>query len=600
MDHEEHVLNLSDVVHDEPIDDEGPHNMHATESPPGSRSSDFDPSSSILSPLHDSFPVSEHNNPLTPADSYSVEMLEREIASLLNHNASAASVALLNAAAQQRRANLDLSQDGEDGLDSNSESIAGLGIGLTGLAAVLQAVHAQAQTDDQRDSHLQSQEQRTTRTAPAFHSLTAAETSENNSGKIRRVDGKSGSEGSDYLFSEREDTSEREDFTNPEGALRLSHSPHHQPEELPDTSNELPNVGGEFTDINDILNQFSAQFEPEPPHEHDLSPPDSPPVISHVQVVEPEVPIVAAPPPSIPILTPSNRTGAQQPVASTSHSTPTEAAAKRSRKNQGKERGTSTHTCEEEHCQKSFTRRSDLARHRRIHTGERPFVCSHDGCGKTFIQRSALHVHSRVHTGEKPHCCEYPGCGKTFGDSSSLARHRRTHTGKRPYKCEDPSCEKTFTRRTTLTTHMRTHDPHWEPDPNVKYNFKGKKRKIMDEDEEDQELAESVRTISALFQAGGQSMLPSGDGESDEPLAARVASISAEIAAAIAQAQARGFVEEDEEEAEESGSGQEAGGTETMARDEGEREAEEDDDSDAFPAPLRARKARELIGKRKR
>ncbi|PPR06655.1 hypothetical protein CVT26_001197 [Gymnopilus dilepis] len=596
MDHEEHVLNLSDVVHDEPIEDEGPHELHATDSTHDSRPSDFDSSSSILSPLHDPYPVSENSIPLNAADSYSVEMLEREIASLLNQNASDASAALLNAAAQQRRAHLELGQGGDDGLGSSNE---GLSIGgLTGLGlAVLHAVQAHARSDDQRESHMQPQEQKTTRTAPAFHSLTAAETSDDNAGRKRRGDGKSGSEGSDYLFSEREDDNEREDFTNAEGALRHSHSPHHQSEELPDTSNDLPTVGGEFTDINDILNQFSSQFEPEPTHGHELSPPDSPPVISHAQVVEPEVPIVAAPPPPIPILTPSNRTGAQQPVASTSYSTSADAAAKRPRKTQGKERGSNAHICEEEHCQKSFTRRSDLARHRRIHTGERPFVCSHDGCGKTFIQRSALHVHSRVHTGEKPHCCEYPGCGKTFGDSSSLARHRRTHTGKRPYKCEDPSCEKTFTRRTTLTTHMRTHDPNWEPDPNVKYNFKGKKRKIMDEEEEDRELAESVRTISALFQAGGQTMLPSHEADSDEPLAARVASISAEIAAAIAQAQSRGYGEEDEEEGEDSGSGQEILGTEmigpntsgirsgTMEEDE-EQEGEEDEDSDAFPAPL--------------
>ncbi|KAF8964686.1 hypothetical protein BDZ97DRAFT_1815108 [Flammula alnicola] len=612
MDPEEHVLDLSDVVHDETIDDEASHDVHTTDSHHHqSRPSDFDPDTGMLSPLHDNYPVSEHpTHHLATSDSYSVEMLEREIASLLNQNASAASAALLSAAAQQRQANLDLGREGVDeSLDGNSENIGALGLGLTGLAAVLQAVHAQglnARPEDQRDSH-SSQEQKTTRTAPAFHSLTAGETSDDTSRQRRRADGKSGSEGSDYLFPEQEDTNEGEDFSNQEGGLHHSPSPHHQPEDTPVTSNELPSVGGVFSNIDDILNQFSAQFEPDPAHQHghELSPPDSPPVISHAQTVESE--ISAVPPPPISVLVPSNRTGTSQPVASTSYSTPADTSSKRGRKNQGREKGSSTHTCEEEHCQKSFTRRSDLARHRRIHTGERPFVCSHDGCGKTFIQRSALHVHSRVHTGEKPHCCEYPGCGKTFGDSSSLARHRRTHTGKRPYKCEDPSCEKTFTRRTTLTTHMRTHDPNWEPDPNVKYNFKGKKRKVVDDDDEDeQELAESVRTISALFQAGGNSILPSRDANSDEPLEVRVASISAEIAAAIAQAQSRGYEDEEDEE------GEESGGIRGVSVEErasyGDKEGnmrlrEEDEDSDAFPAPLRARKARELAAsgnKRKR
>ncbi|KAL1746386.1 hypothetical protein HDZ31DRAFT_62285 [Schizophyllum fasciatum] len=187
------------------------------------------------------------------------------------------------------------------------------------------------------------------------------------------------------------------------------------------------------------------------------------------------------------------------------------------------------HVCEYEHCDKSFKRRSDMLRHMRIHSGERPYVCTHPGCGKTFIQRSALSVHARVHTGEKPHTCEYPHCGKLFADSSSLARHRRTHTGNRPFKCEEPGCDKEFTRRGNLNAHLRTHDPNYEPEPDVRYDASGKRKRkhsTLNEDdesggEEDTKLMESVKTLSALL---------TGDERG-------ITSISAELAAAIAEAQ---------------------------------------------------------------
>ena len=38
-----------------------------------------------------------------------------------------------------------------------------------------------------------------------------------------------------------------------------------------------------------------------------------------------------------------------------------------------------------------------------------------------------------------------------------MARHRRIHSGKRPYKCPFADCQKTFTRRTTLTRHQNHH-----------------------------------------------------------------------------------------------------------------------------------------------
>lgn len=400
------VLALSDVVHDSPPS-RSPFPYQPSPSP-------HSPSPSTASILFTA-PKGQDNHPhlsflSTSQDTHpelNVDLLERELNTLLNQNATP--IHPPTNAFHQKRHEHDLpSPTHSPGVVHQSlqqQTLPMSDLDFNDFAAMLQAVAAEENANKDK-----------TRAAPAFHSLTADDPPRMASPRINDVQAVL-SDDTRFLYGS--DTHDG-DTPGPRKRQRLSSDEH----ELPPTSN----VQNDFSDISDILNHL-VQFEHphatlnagQDPREADdvVEQVILPPSGAHSPIVgsdqhasttrhseqkqqqQKRHPPLTSNPTTLsgdPSVAASNDNRASdlpaqsQPSVSSTRPTGPEPPAGDAPVSDGKKQ---PHACEE--CRKRFSRRSDLLRHIRIHTGERPFVCAHSDCGKKFIQVRVQNSYCLLH-----------------------------------------------------------------------------------------------------------------------------------------------------------------------------------------------------------
>ena len=104
------------------------------------------------------------------------------------------------------------------------------------------------------------------------------------------------------------------------------------------------------------------------------------------------------------------------------------------------------------HCERKFTKKSELNDHvKTVHEGVR-FKCTFPDCGKVFSWRRSLQYHARQHDGEYKHMCEI--CNRGFFSNDFYTSHMNAHYGIKAFECG--LCGKKYATTSNLSRHLRS------------------------------------------------------------------------------------------------------------------------------------------------
>lgn len=104
-------------------------------------------------------------------------------------------------------------------------------------------------------------------------------------------------------------------------------------------------------------------------------------------------------------------------------------------------------------CDSIFGNKQELQLHmRQSHPDYKPFVCDFEGCNKSFTEKPLLRRHKIYHRGRN-FVCDI--CGRHFVTKPKMLKHRFIHTETKPLQC--PQCPRTFTYGHVLKAHILTH-----------------------------------------------------------------------------------------------------------------------------------------------